>query len=156
MPVLQEILCGRQVATYGPLPKVEMPADNVLVSHFARQILQLVKDKGIYRRDNVPVFPYVERARLEVLEAQAFRTWLERFLVCFKTKFDGAGDPFDVLRTVNKETAVAVLKCIDFWTGLFEIVTVNPVRLPSLAADGTLTLLEPGYDEKTQTLTFEG
>lgn len=153
---LQEILAGPQSVKYGALPKCELPGDDVLLSSFARQLLGIVNDKGIYRRDNVPVFPYFERARLEILEAQTFRSWLEKFLVCFKTKFDEGGDPFDILRTMNKETAEGVLRCIEFWSGLPEIVTVNPVRLPSLAADGTYSLLTPGYDNKSKTLTFEG
>jgi hypothetical protein len=152
---LQEILVGPRCVKYGPLPKIELPGDDVLLLDFARQVLAVVKDKGIYRRDNVPVFPYMERGRLEIFEAQAFRSWAETVLVCFKTKFDDAGEPFDVLRTMNKETADGVLKCIEFWTGLLEIVTVNPVRLPSVS-DNLLTLLEPGYDEKTKTLTFKG
>lgn len=153
---LQEILAGPQSVKYGPLPKIELPADDVLLSYFARQILALVKEKGIYRRDNVPVFPYTERARLEILEAQTFRSWLEQYLVCFKTKFE-EDDPYDVLRTMNKETAEGVLRCIEFWSGLLEIVTVNPVRLPCCATDnGPITLLKPGYDEDSKTLTFEG
>jgi len=141
---LQEILAAPKSTIYGPLPKIELPADDVLLSDFARQVLALVQDKGIYRRDNVPVFPYMERGRLEILDAQTFRTWVERYLVCFKTKFDHAGDAFDVLRTMNRETADGVLRCIEFWSSLPEIVTVNPARLPTSFENGQLNLLKPG------------
>ena len=154
--VLQEVLTGWQSVKYGPLPKVQLPADDALLSRFAQEILEIVRMKGIYRRDNVPVLPDPVRGRLEILDAQTFRTWVERHLVCFKQKFDKDGEPFDVLRTMNKETAEGVLKCMEFRSGLVEVVSVNPVRLPSIDEEtGELTLLQPGYDERTKTLTFE-
>jgi hypothetical protein len=153
--VLQEILSGPQSVKYGTVLKVELPADDALLSRFARQILAIVKDKGIYRRDNVPILPDPARGQLQILNAQTFRTWVEHYLVCFKRKFDGNGEPYDVLRTMNKETAEGVLKCMEFWSGLPEVETVNPVRLPSIDEDtGEMTLLACGYDEKTKTLTF--
>ncbi|HKP04994.1 MAG TPA: hypothetical protein VJU77_16705 [Chthoniobacterales bacterium] len=102
------------------------------------------------------MFPYAERARLEILDAHTFRSWVESFLVCYKTKIDNAGDSYDVLRTMNRDTAEAVLKCNEFWQGLHEVVTFNPVRLPVVSSMGQSRLLEPGYDEDTRTLTFEG
>jgi len=57
---------------------------------------------------------------------------------------------------MSKDTADGVLRCIDFWSGVPEIVTVNPVRLPACFEVGPLELLQSGYDEKTKRLTFEG
>ena len=105
MSELQEVLTGPQAVKYGPLPKVELPADDSLLLRFALEILAIVRNKGIYRRDNVPMLADSTRGRLEVLTAQAFRTWVERHLVCFKRRFDRNGEPYDVLRTMTKETA---------------------------------------------------
>ncbi len=52
------------------------------------------------------------------------------------------------------QTAQGVLDSIDFWTGLREVITVNPVPMPLMNEDGNVTLLQPGYDEKSKTLTF--
>ena len=154
--VLREVLTGPQTVKYGAIPKVQLPADDTLLSRFAREILAIVRMEGIYRRDNVPVLPNPMRRHLEILDAQTFRTWVESHLVCFKQKFEKNGEPFDVLRTMNKETADGVLKCMEFRSGLPELQAVNPVRLPSIDEEtDEITLLEAGYDEKTKTLTFE-
>ncbi|HKP04993.1 MAG TPA: hypothetical protein VJU77_16700 [Chthoniobacterales bacterium] len=44
-----EILAGPQAIRYGALPKVELPTDDVLLSVFARQLLKIIKARGIYR-----------------------------------------------------------------------------------------------------------
>jgi hypothetical protein len=153
---LAELLSGPQSRKYGALPKVELPSDDALLLRFAKQILAVVRNKGIYRRDNVPVLAHPALFRLEILEPQTFRTWVEHFLVCYKRRFDRNGTPYDVLRTMSKEQAEGVLKCAEFWSGLPEIEAVNPER--SLAIDpetGEMSLLSAGYDPKTKTLTFE-
>jgi hypothetical protein len=154
---LQEVLVGPQAAKYGALPKLPLPGDDQTILRFAMDSLTLLKGKPIYRRDRVPVLLYPERARLEVLEAQTYRTWVERYFVCYKQKFDHhTGEPFDVIRSMNKETAEAVLKCVDFWRGLPEIEAVNPARSLSIDEETSeMSLLQPGYDDKTKTLTFE-
>jgi len=46
----------------------------------------------------------------------------DRYVACYKQKYDQKGTPFDVIRTINKETAQGVLECEEFWSGLREIV----------------------------------
>lgn len=154
-PALQEVLAGPQSAIYGPLPKVALPGDDETLRRFALLLLPHLKGNGIYRRDNVPLFPYEEKARLEIMNSQGFRTFVDKFVACYKQKFDSHDEPFDVLRSMNKETAEGVLNCFDFWKELDEIIEINPVPLPAMADDGTLSLLLPGYDDKTKTLTFK-
>jgi hypothetical protein len=154
--VLLEILSGPQAKRYGALPKVQLPEDDSLLSFFAKEILAIVKQRGVYRRDNVPVLAHPTLVRLVILEPQTFRTWIEQFLVCYKRRWDRNGQPFDVLRTMSKEQAEGVLKCAEFWTGLPEIEAVNSER--SLVIDpetGEVTFLKAGYDAKTKTLTFD-
>jgi hypothetical protein len=154
---LQEVLTGPHAHKYGALPKVELPSDDALLSRFAQHILAIVKDKGIYRRDYVPVLAYPALRRLEVLDPQTFRTWVEQWLVCYKRRFDRNGVPYDALRTMTKEQAEGVLKCAEFWSGLPEIRTVNPERSVAIDPDtGKMILLDIGYDPKSKTLTFGG
>jgi hypothetical protein len=151
---LKEVLTGPQGAKYGALTKVAIPGDDETLLRFAQELLDELKSKPIYRRDNIPVFPYEEKARIEVMSASAFRTFVDKYMACFKQKFDYAGDAYDVVRSISKETAQGVLDCKDFWSGLREVIEVNAVPMPFKNTDGKLALLEPGYDEKTKTLTF--
>ena len=152
---LQEVLAGPQSTIYGPLPKVALPADDETLRRFALLLLPNLTDKGLYRRDNVPVFPYPAKARLEMMSAQSFRTFVDKYVACYKRKYDDHDEPFDTIRSMNKETAEGVLQCFDFWSELEEIVELNPVPMPAMAEDGSVYFLEPGYDAKTKTLTFE-
>ena len=57
---------------------------------------------------------------------------------------------------MSKAQAERVLACEDFWKGLPEIEAVNPARSLSIDEEtGEMSLLQPGYDEKSKTLTFE-
>src|SRR5438477_12081354 len=151
---LKEVLTGPQAVKYGTLTKIAIPGDDETLLRFAQELLDELKTKPIYRRDNIPVYPYEEKARIEVMSASAFRTFVDKYVACFKQKFDQHGEPYDVVRSINKETAQGVLDCIDFWKGLREIVEVNPVPMWAEDAEGNVFVMEPGYDEKAKTLTF--
>src|SRR6266478_7108684 len=132
---LKEVLTGPQGAKYGALPKIAMPGDDETLLRFAQDLLDELKTKPIYRRDNIPVYTYEEKARIEYMEPDTFRSFVDRYVACFKQKFDDKGDPYDVVRTINTETSKGVLRCIDFWSGLREIVEVNPVPMPRVDAE---------------------
>jgi len=151
---LKEVLTGPQGVKYGALPKIAIPGDDETLLRFAQELLDELKTKPIYRRNNIPVYPCEEKARIEVMSASAFRTFVDKYVACFKQKFDQHGEPYDVVRSINKETAQGVLDCKDFWSGLREILEVNPVPMCVMNAEGNVVMLQPGYDEKTKTLTF--
>jgi hypothetical protein len=151
---LQEILIGPQAAIYGALPKVALPGDDETLLRFAKELAELLKDKGIYRRDATVVYPYQQKARLHAMTAHAFRTFIDEFVACSKQKFDNNGEPYDVIRSVNKETAQGVLEAYRFWSELHEIIAVEPLSVPVEDEGGNVSLLDPGYDPKTKTLTF--
>ncbi|MDR0532521.1 MAG: hypothetical protein LBH01_01045 [Verrucomicrobiales bacterium] len=156
MNELEETLSGPLAKKYGPLPKVALPGNDELLLDFAKQLLEKLKDKGLYRRDKIPVVPFRQGRRLEAMDAVAFRSWVERHVVCYRTRYDREGNPVDELRSMPRELAAAVLESWDFWPGLPEIERCHPVPMPVLRADGTLELLEPGYDAESKTLTFDG
>lgn len=151
---LKEVLTGPQGVKYGALPKIAVPGDDETLLRFAQEVLDELKTKPLYRRDNIPVYPYDEKARIEVMGASTFRTFVDRYIACFKQKFDDKGEPYDVVRSINKETSQGVLDCIDFWSGLREVVEVNPVPMWARDAEGNVAVMQPGYDEKAKTLTF--
>jgi hypothetical protein len=152
---LKEVLTGPQGAKYGALTKLAMPGDDETLLRFAQELLDELKPKPIYRRDMVVVRPYTEKARIEPVSPSAFRTFVDKYVAVFKQKYDEKGEPFDVIRTINKETAQGVMDCFEFWSELREIVTVNPVPMPAADENGENDkLLHPGYDEARKTLTF--
>ena len=160
---LQEVLAGPQSEIYGALPKVALPGDDELLLRFATELLAVLKDQGLYRRDNVVVYPYEQRQRLEMMEPKTFRSWVEHFCVCYKVKYDANGHPTNPLKTMPKEAAEGVLACVDFWQGLNEVQRCHPVPMPVINEAGELLLLggtavEGGdtvtYDPESKTLTF--
>lgn len=154
--MLEEVLSGALTAKYGSKPKIPLPGDDELLYTFAAALLKHLKDKGLYRRDSVAVVPFLEKRRLEPMIPGAFRSWLERHVVCYKVKYDKDGNPFDALRPVPKEMAEAVLQSWDFWPHLPEIQRMHPIPMPKIQEDGTLVMLQPGYDAASKILTFEG
>jgi hypothetical protein len=153
---LEETLSGELAQKYGALPKMCLPGDDEMLIGFIRALLRHLLDKGLYRRDKVPVVPFMEKKRLLAMEPAAFRSWVENHVACYKLKYDRDGAPFDVLRSMPKEVAEAVLESMDFWTNLLEVEHCHPVPKPLLRPDGALVLLEPGYDAGSKTLTFDG
>jgi hypothetical protein len=157
---LKEVLTGPQGLKYGALVKIALPGDDETLLRFSQDLLDELRLKPIYRRDMVVVRPVMVTpgmktgGRIEPMTASSFRTFVDHYVAVFKQKYDEKGEPFDVVRSINKETAQGVLDCDDFWSGLREIVTVNPVPMLSADEEGNVTLLQPGYDEKTKTLTF--
>lgn len=139
----------------GSLPRVELPGDNVLLKGFAMEMAKHLKDKGLYRRDTVVVVPFEEKQRFEIMTATAFRTWAERHVAPFKTRYDESGAPYDVLRSMPVECAEAVLACWDFWLKLPDIEEINTIRLPT-RKDRKLVLQAKGYDASTKTFSFAG
>lgn len=82
---LREILCGPLAQKLGNnLSMVESPGENTPVLHFIRAVLPLIKDKPIYRRDNVVVLPDHEGQRLSICRPPIFRTWLDRYVAPFR------------------------------------------------------------------------
>jgi len=152
---LADIINGALSAQYGDLPKIEIPGDNARLKECAEAVLVAVKEKGLYRRDSVVVVIYAERQRLEVMGADAFRTWVERHVYFFKTRQNDQKEYYEVARTLPKEAAVGILASWDFWPGLNDIEQCHFVPLPVLTPQGFYSELPEGYSAESKTLTFK-
>jgi hypothetical protein len=62
-------------------PQVRMPGDNRLVSSFAKEIGEHLAKDGVYLRDGVPVVIDPVRGRIVDLEADCFRSYVEKSVV---------------------------------------------------------------------------
>ena len=154
VPKLREVLTGAMGVRYGPLPIVPLPQDDEVLTGFIAAVAEILKDKPIYRRDKIVVVPYNEMRRLEMIEAKAFCSWVLHFLMPAKTKYDKFGDPYPVCKDVPTEVAEKVLVSWDFWPSLQKIDAVHAAPMPIIREDGTMSLLDEGYDKASQTLTF--
>jgi hypothetical protein len=75
MSALREILCGGLAGKLGNnLTIVESPGENTTVWHFIRALLPSIRDKPIYRRDNVVMLPDDEGQWLSICRASTFPT----------------------------------------------------------------------------------
>jgi len=161
---LQQVLAGHLGVRFGARPAIPLPDDDEMLSETASLLLQNVREKGIYRRDSVVVYPYAPKRRLEMMTAQTFRTWVEvkGGVACVKTRYDRSGDPYQVVRTMPKEVAEGVLQSVAFWPELPEIARVAAVPMPVVRSwdddgwpTGAIDLLQPGYDHQAEIFTFD-
>jgi len=152
---ISDIINGALSAQFGSLPKIEIPGDNARLKECAEAVLAAVRDKGLYRRDSVVVVIYAEKQRLQAMEADAFRTWVERHAYFFKTRQNDQKEYYEVSRTLPKEAAVGILASWDFWPELNDIEQCHFVPLPVLTPQGFYAELPEGYSAESKTLTFK-
>lgn len=141
-------------------PKIRLPGPGRELMYFASEIGDVLKEKDFYRRDRVPVGINREKARLDPVSAQAFRTLAQRHLVFFKEKSkeeeDGSKRTITIINTMIVDTARGVLDSWDFIEKLPEIERVNPIRLPVLRSNGVIGLAPPGYLADRRIYTLDG
>ena len=60
------------VVAVGDKTLIQLPGDNRILLEFIHELAPLLLDKGLYRRDTIPVIAYAEHKRLEILDPAAF------------------------------------------------------------------------------------
>jgi hypothetical protein len=91
-----------------PLPTVQLPGDGRLLSVFAKDCADILKNCGIYHRGGVAFIVNQQRDGLEVITPSMLRTLAEKYLVCFRVKGAG-GKTIKLARTMTSEDAQGVL-----------------------------------------------
>ena len=71
------------------LPKVQLPGDGRLLSAFAADCAEILKNCGIYQRGGVAFIVNQHRNGLDVITAPLLRTLAEQHLVCFRVRRSG-------------------------------------------------------------------
>jgi len=154
-PLLRRVLTGEMAIRFGSLPVVPLPQDDEPLLGWIRDVADILKDKGIYRRDKVIVVPDDEGHRLEVMEPKAFCSWIQQYLMGCRIKYDKNGEPFDAYKDVPTEVAEKTLLSHAFIPSVPRIEDVLPAPMPSLDADGNLSLMPVGFHAPTGTYTFD-
>ena len=135
----------------GSRPKIRLPQAERLLSEFASDLGETLKDYLVFNRSGIPVV--LNLGRLQVLTPEALRTWAEQYVVCYTHKFSQSG-VVELKQTMSTDHARGVLASVQFMEKLRPLRHVNPVRLPIMRPSGVIELLPEGYDEAAQTLTL--
>jgi hypothetical protein len=135
-------------------PWIELPGDGRQVSEFAREVGAILADEEIFIREGYPVTIDTKKGRIEVLDAEDFRSYIEQFMVPYKWKPVKGGMEKE-WKTMTADCARATIKSRMFRAGLRELERVNLVQMPTFRADGRLELLPEGYDEASKTFTMK-
>jgi hypothetical protein len=132
-------------------PKLRLPGPDRLLSDFATELGQELRDKDIYYRNGEIVI--LDDGDLKTIPPQAFRCWAEKWFIGYRAKTIGE-NTFEFNVTMSDTEARGTLAAPQFIAALRRVRCVNHTRLPILDKDGKLTLLPDGYHEPTQTLTL--
>ena len=132
-------------------PKIRLPGPDRLLSDFAGEIVEVVREKDIFHRNGEIVV--LAEGELKVMTPQAFRCWAEKFFIGYRAKTIGENSfQFDV--TMSDNEARGTLAAPQFRDRLRRVRRVNRTRLPIIGKDGKLTMLPDGYHQETETLTL--
>ena len=137
-----------------PLPKVQLPGDNRLLSAFADECAQILKSRGIYQLGGIAMIVNDECDGLEVITPAMLRTLAERYLVCYHIKRTRDGDLVEFSRTMSTDAAQGVLSAKQFLSHLPKVDRIATTRLPIMRKTGAIELLPNGYDAQSKTLTL--
>jgi hypothetical protein len=132
-------------------PKIRLPGCDRLLSDFASELVQVLRDENIFYR-NGEIVTLID-GDLKPMTPQAFRCWAEEFVIGYRAKTIGENSfQFDVTMTDNE--ARGTLAAPQFADALRRVRRVNRARLPIIGKGGKLMLLPSGYQAETQTLTL--
>ena len=128
---------------------LDLPGRDKLLSEFASLLAERLGFEGVYQRSGMAFIVNKSGDGIELLTAQALRTFTEKYVSCRKVLRDGTSR-----QTMTESDAVGVLASHHFLAGLPEVVRVNKARMPVFRADGKIELLRNGYDAESKTLTL--
>jgi hypothetical protein len=135
---------------------VELPhAANRLISEFASDMGHALSETDMYNRAGLPFTLDYQSQTLKLMAVDSFRTWSEKYVVCFEVKEVKDGGTFRVRKSMNATESGTVLASEQFLQQLRSILKLNQVRLPVIRDSGVIELLPTGYDPESKTYTFE-
>ena len=142
-----------QAAFTDPRPKVRLPGDDRLVSDFASEIGQHLREGDIYILNGAVVI--LREGQPRPLDAQTLRTVAETMVICYRQRSYN-DQSYQVGITMRDDDARCVLVSPQFQSHIRRVRRINTCRLPVIRADGKLALLPPGHDAESETLTMLG
>jgi hypothetical protein len=137
---------------------VRLPCEGHSFTKWAKDVGAILKTNGVFRIGRMPVTISVEPTSLgsiEPMDADRFRTYVEKHMVPAKRIPGEDGGPAKFLeKTMNRDVAASTLRSDVFVDQQRLVTRVNMERMPIIRKDGSLCLLQPGYDEAAKIYTM--
>jgi hypothetical protein len=135
---------------------VQLPgAKNRLMSEFASDMGQALGETEIYNRNGVSFTLEHLGQTLKLMTPDSFRTWAEKYVVCFTWEKSDEGPPMRIRKSMSVTEAGTTLSSEHFLKRLRSVRKLNQVRQPVLRKSGKIELLPVGYDVESETYTFD-
>lgn len=136
---------------------VRLPCEDYNLTNFAKEVGNILNKNGVFRRDEMVVTVNRERGVLVEMEANRFRTYVEKHCTPARFFWDKHGSCTKREMTMSAEVARGTLASDTFIEQQRSLVRVNQVASPVWRqGDGDankIELLQPGYDEESRTFT---
>lgn len=136
------------------LPHIQLPRGGRQLIQFAREVGAVIGANGVFRRETTPVTIDPESGRVEDMDAQRLRSYVETQAVCYEEQFTRKTGVTMIPETMGVDEARGCLASDSFRYPLRRLQRVNFVRLPVMRKDGRIELLPKGYDDESQILTM--
>lgn len=131
--------------------RIQAPQGDRLISDFAQDLADVLKDKGLYNRGGKCYI--VADGKLHLISAEMFRTWIEHHVIPFRETASRNGVT-QTDHTISLSDSYAILSSTQFLNKLRPMKYLNPVRMPVFRQNGSIALLPHGYDHESLTLTL--
>jgi hypothetical protein len=144
--------CHKRYTNEAFRPGIELPRDDRLISEFAEDLGEKLKNRGLYMRGGSVMV--VHNGESVLLNHEFFRTWCEKYIYTYTQKYQGK-DVVEMSRTMSSELAKAAIVSPQFTGKLPELAGITPYRAPVLRKSGKIDLLPIGYDVESKFLTLD-
>lgn len=141
----------------GDRVRVRLPGDDSEILDAAKATGQALEGRYVFfRRGEAVVFPDPKgEAKMLPMDDIIFRSEIEKYVSFFKTRYDEESDVwYEVSRSLNTSDSKTILHAPEFWKTLPEIKRVHPCPLPARKPDGSIVILQKGFDPDTGIYTF--
>jgi len=146
---------GGPVKVIDGKPALRLPGPGRLISEFSAELALLLKGEHIFARSGCAFALDFSGQRLDPIEANWLRTYIEKGIVGYKASHDrNTGHLVPIKRTLSKDDAAAVLVAPQFLDGLLKVEAVHPCRMPIERNSGRIELLPAGHDVESSTFTI--
>lgn len=140
------------------LPMIQLPGDNRPLGDFCSELGAVLAGGNFYCRSGMAfasIATLEEQGReLKRIEPHMLRSMADANVRTIRYRKTSDG-PEQVRRSMDLDTAQAVLSSPMFLSALPPLDYIRPAQMPIIRKDGSMELLPVGYDRESRTLTHE-
>jgi hypothetical protein len=151
----------QSVRTKRDVPYVRLPGDHYQLRAAADELGKILRQNGVFRREDMVVTIDREKGRIVPLTPQRFRSYVEEY--CITAKYlgvDETGKTKWLTKTMTREVAQGVLESDAFCSQQRKLSRVAQAPMAVMRhsgpENGRIVLLHPGYDAESGVYTIDG